>query len=283
MSKQIQWFPGHMKKALIEIEAKIKIVDVVVELKDARCPLSTTNKFFEKLLGNKPRLVVLMKKDLADEVVTKSWIRHYNGINSRAIDISIHDKQDLNRLKRSIVEMGQYKIDKSLSKGMKKPSIKVMIIGVPNVGKSSLINLIAKRKSASVENKPGHTRAQQWIKVNNEFELLDTPGVLPMHFEDELSALNVALVGSIKTSILPLENLANAGLELLLQYNFEYFKSNFGAEHDDSLNDVFGKICAKKGYLAPHGYNVEKAHEFILNEIKNGRIAKISLEKPQLC
>lgn len=277
--KQIHWYPGHMKKAQIDIEERIKIVDLVIELLDARIPLSSRNPLLFKLSQNKKRLVVLTKNDLADPKITEKWISHFKNEGFEAIFADLNKDKDVKNIIKSAEKLGEEKNNKLVAKGMKAQPIRAMIIGIPNVGKSTLINKIAKRNAASVQNKPGHTKAQQWIKVSDRFQLLDTPGILPSNYEDKNVALNLALVGSINEEILPLDELAN--------YSFNYLKENYKDNlyrRFDYLNLIlsndenFSLIAKRRGYFSKDGLDINKAHKVFLNELKNGILGQISFE-----
>ena len=180
--KQIHWYPGHMKKAQIDIQEKVKVVDLVIELLDARIPLSSRNPTLFNLTQNKNRLVVLTKADLADPQVTKSWVEYFKNAGFEAIFVDLANEKDVKTIIKTAEKCSENRNQKLIAKGMKPQPIRAMVIGIPNVGKSTLINKIAKRNAASVENKPGHTKAQQWIKVSDKFQLLDTPGILPSNY-----------------------------------------------------------------------------------------------------
>lgn len=277
--KQIHWYPGHMKKAQNDIEERIKIVDLVIELLDARIPFSSRNPILFKLSQNKKRLVVLTKNDLADPKITEKWISHFKNEGFETIFADLNKDKDIKNIIKSAEKLGEEKNNKLVAKGMKAQPIRAMIIGIPNVGKSTLINKIAKRNAASVQNKPGHTKAQQWIKVSDRFQLLDTPGILPSNYEDKNVALNLALVGSINEEILPLDELAN--------YSFNYLKENYKdnlCRRFDYLNLIlsndenFSLIAKRRGYFSKDGLDINKAHKVFLNELKNGILGQISFE-----
>ena len=218
MSQQIHWFPGHMKKALNNISEKIKLVDVVIEILDARAPASSINPDLEKTIKNKKRLAVVSKADLADPVQTKLWAEELKKEFDGFVILNLTDPKSTKILSSEVSKLGKEKHEKEIAKGMKPQPIKAMIIGVPNVGKSSLINRIANRKAAGVQNKPGYTRGEQFIKVSNDFILLDTPGILPMNYEDKNKAINLALLGSVREEILPNEDLSLYLIKYLTAY-----------------------------------------------------------------
>lgn len=278
--KQIHWYPGHMKKAQIEIQDKLKVVDAIVELLDARIPVSSRNNVLYKMTKDKTRLVVLTKTDLADEKETVKWINYLKSQGIPAIFADLKKSSDVKKIIEAIENLGSAKNEKMIAKGMKPQPVRAMIIGIPNVGKSTLINKISGRNAASVQNKPGHTKSQQWIKVSNKFELLDTPGILPPSYEDKKDAINLALIGSINVEILPNEELAKMGFDFLkefypenLQKRFEYLDLNEDAEK------CFENIAEKRGYLLKGGKDIEKTYKVFLNELKNGLLGKITIER----
>ena len=278
--KQIHWYPGHMKKAQIEVQERLKLVDVVVELLDARIPLSSRNEVLYKLTKDKLRLVVLTKTDLADKNETLKWVEYFKKQGFSAIFSDLNNQNDVKNIVKEVEKLGENKNQKYIAKGMKPQPVRAMIIGIPNVGKSTLINKISGRHAASVQNKPGHTKAQQWIKVSNKFELLDTPGILPPSYDDQSKAINLALVGSISAEILPNFELADIAFNFikenypnLLKQRFEYL------DLDKSNEDCFKEIANKRGYLSKGGQDIEKAYKVFLNEVKNGVIGQITFER----
>lgn len=281
--KHIHWFPGHMKKAQNEIEAKLKLVDCVIELLDARIPVSSRNEILFKLTSNKKRLIVLTKADLADSNVNKLWIEYYKSAGFKAIFADLNNQKDINRIIKEAEELGKDKHEKQIQKGMKPQPIRAMVIGIPNVGKSTLINKMAHRKAASVENKPGHTKSQQWIKVSNKFELLDTPGILQSNYDDKKIAVNLALVGSINENILPNDELAHILLSFLKDNYLEHTKARFNLVNIDDNYAAFEQIALNRGLKNKGSLDISSAHKLLLNEFKNGKIAPISLESPELC
>ena len=280
MSQQIHWFPGHMKKAQIEIEKKVKLVDCVIELLDARIPLASRNETLYQITQNKLRLVVLTKTDLADEKVTKSWIKYFESRGFAAIFADLNKQADINKIIKNVELLGAAKQQKLVAKGMKPQPVRAMIIGVPNVGKSTLINKLSKRHSASVQNKPGHTKSQQLIKVSNQFELLDTPGILQNSYDNKEKAMLLALTGSIKYEILPIEEVASYAYAYLKKYYVDSLLNRFPyLKEDDEMYEAFNKIARSRGYFAKGLEDTNKAMEVFLNELKNGQIGQISFER----
>ena len=280
MSNQIHWFPGHMKKALNNINDSIKLVDVVIELFDARCPLSSINEQLEESIKNKKKLIILTKPDLADPKVTEIWLERLKQKNDLVIDLDLTKSSATNEIAKRVSELGKDIWAKQKAKGMKPQPLKTMIIGIPNVGKSSLINRLAKRKAAGVQNKPGYTRGEQWIKVNDQFLLLDTPGVLPMSYDDKNKSLNLALVGSIREDILPNTDLVLGLLRLLKRDYSDSLKQRYGIEVIGDYESTMKSICENRKLLkANNEYDFQRAEALLLNEFKNGLLGRISLEK----
>ena len=279
MAQQIHWFPGHMNKALNEVENKVKLVDVVIELLDARAPLSSINENLEKLIQNKKKLIVLTKIDLADPEVTKEWINFFKQKYDSVLTLDLKKSGAEQILSKAVIGLGKDKWAKEKAKGMKPQPIRAMIVGIPNVGKSSLINRIAKRKAAGVQNKPGYTRGEQWIKVNQDFLLLDTPGILPMSYENQKKAANLALIGSIREDILPNETLGQMLLDSLKNRYPSALNARFGIEEITDRIDVLNKIADKRKLLDGVGQNdLFRAEALLLKEFKDGLLGQITLE-----
>lgn len=264
-----------MKKALNEIEAKIKLVDIVIEILDARAPLSSINPEFEKRVQNKKRIFVLSKNDLADPKETKKWEDYFRKSVDSLLILNLNEQKSTQIISDEVKKLGAEKHAKEAAKGMKPQPLKTMIIGVPNVGKSSLINRLAKRSAAGVQNKPGYTRGEQFIKVNNDFILLDTPGVLPMNYDDKTKAINLALLGSIREEILPNEDLSIYLIKYLNKFYPEALKERFGVVDLSNFEDVITQICARRALLNDR----ERAYSLLLKEFKDGKLGRITLER----
>ena len=279
MGQQIHWFPGHMNKAFNEVENKVKLVDVVIELFDARAPISSINESLGKITQNKKKLIVLTKTDLADPVQTKKWLeilsKEYDSIIS--LDLKSNNAESL--LSKAVIALGKDKWAREMAKGMKPQPIRTMIIGIPNVGKSSLINRLAKRKAAGVQNKPGYTRGEQWIKVNKDFLLLDTPGILPMNYEDPRKAANLALIGAIREDILPNEQLGEILLAFLKNHYPNALLERYGIAEISDRVSVLNQICERRKIVNSVGENdIIRAEALLLKEFKDGLLGKITLE-----
>lgn len=279
MNSQIHWFPGHMNKALKEIGEKIKIIDVVIELFDARAPLSSINPQLEEIIKNKKRLVVLTKSDLADSSITKKWEEELKKQYDSLLTLDLTKASACSAIEKAVSSLGQEKWAKDKKRGMKPQPIRTMIIGIPNVGKSSLINRLAKRKAAGVQNKPGYTRGEQWIKVNNDFLLLDTPGILPMNYDDRQKATNLALIGSVREDILPNHELVDALLTFLKEHYPSALSARFNIATISNTKDVLLSICQIRSLVDAHGQpDMERAQSLLLKEFKDGLLGHISLE-----
>ena len=278
MPKQIHWFPGHMSKALREIEGKIKIVDVVIELLDARAPLSSINENLEEVIENKKKLIILSKIDMADPNQTKLWVNKLSERYEIVLALDLTKESAEKEIAKAVFELGEEKREKDKKKGMKPQPVRAMILGIPNVGKSSLINRLASRKAAGVQNKPGYTRGEQWIKVNKDFELLDTPGVLPMNYENKDKATKLALLGSIKEEILPNSDLCMYLLKFLKDKYPLALRERFDIENITEYLDVMNNIARRRGLLKSGVEDIEKAEALLLHEFKNGKLGKITLE-----
>ena len=279
MGQQIHWFPGHMNKALNEVENKVKLVDVIIELFDARAPISSINENLGKITANKKKLVVLTKTDLADPIQTKKWMevlaKQFDAILS--LDLKSSNAEAL--LSKAVISLGKDKWAKEMAKGMKPQPIRTMIIGIPNVGKSSLINRLAKRKAAGVQNKPGYTRGEQWIKVNKDFLLLDTPGILPMSYENPKKAANLALIGALREDILPNEQLGELLISFLKVHYPDALKARFDIDEITDRLSVLNQISERRKIVNSVGENdLIRAESLLLKEFKDGLLGKITLE-----
>ena len=280
MAQQIHWFPGHMNKALNEVENKVKLVDVIIELLDARAPISSINENLEKLIQNKKKIIVLTKIDLADPEATKMWVDELKKKYDCILTLDLKNNSAEAILSKAVINLGKDKWAKEMAKGMKPQPIRTMIIGIPNVGKSSLINRLAKRKAAGVQNKPGYTRGEQWIKVNKDFLLLDTPGILPMSYENQKKAANLALIGAIREDILPNEELGERLLEYFRNQYPSALNERFGISTIEDRIKVLNQIAGKRKLVDSVGQNdLVRAEALLLKEFKDGLLGRITLEK----
>src|SRR5690625_1539991 len=318
----IQWFPGHMAKARREIEEKLKLVDFVMELVDARAPLSSQNPMLQQVVQNKTKMIVLMKRDLADQRETEKWIAHFKEKNVPAIAVNVNDKADIKRviqlgrelgqekmetekwishfkeknvpaiavnvndkadIKRVIQlgrELGQEKMDKLMKKGIQPRPARAIITGIPNVGKSTLINRLANKKIAKTGARPGITKQQLWIKVGKDFELLDTPGILWPKFEDEEVGYRLAAIGTIKDQLLSLQDIT----AFVIKYMQIHYPNQLEERHAigpdmEDMWDIFVAIGKRRGALESGGnVNFDKVADIVLQDLRTGKLGNITLE-----
>lgn len=279
----INWYPGHMKKTKDLVRDNLKLVDVVVELLDARIPFSSKNPDIDKLAGNKPRVVILNKSDLADKSKLDMWIRYYKNQGIKAIPVDTLKGVGVNRLVEECKNVVKDKMNALKEKGRKERPVRVMIVGVPNVGKSSIINKLTGRKSAITGDKPGVTKGKQWVRLKGNLELLDTPGILWPKFEDQEVALNLAFCRSIKDEILDIETLALRLIRKLMEIEPQKLKERYKLENlgetDIETMDMIGR---KRGFITGRKeLDYARIATTVLNEFRDGKIGKISLEVPE--
>ena len=279
----IQWYPGHMTKAKRMMQENIKIIDLIIEIVDARLPVSSRNPEIDDLVGSKPRLMLLNKADIADSSLNKEWEKYFAEKGISAYAVSSTTGKNFNFIFDKCKELLAEKIQREKDKGIVNRAIKIMICGVPNVGKSSFINKLSGRKSAITGDRPGVTKGKQWIRLKNNFELLDTPGILWPKFDDEQVGLKLAYTGAIKDEIIDTEELACNLLEYLRD-NYpksleeRYKMTDFSAMKGYELLEYLGK---KRGFVVSGGEtDTERAAGILLDEFRGARLGNITLEKP---
>lgn len=281
----IHWFPGHMAKARRLIEEQIKIIDIVIEIIDARIPYSSKNPLMDKFVKNKSKVILMSKIDLADPIITKKWIEHYNQQGYRVICSNLNEFKELNELIKEVKITLKPKFERDQKRGLKPRAIRALVVGIPNVGKSTFINKLAKRKSTKVGDKPGITKAMQWIKVDNDFELLDSPGILWPKFDDKQVAINLALTGAIKDEVLPKDELCIYAIKFMNKYyqNDFYKRYNIDKLDSDDINDIvriINHIGKLRGCLIKNNeIDFDKVYDLILREVKNNSIARMSFDR----
>lgn len=279
----IQWFPGHMTKTFRVMEKEIKNIDVVIILLDARIPYSSQNPEVEKIIKNKPRIYILNKRDLADENITNRWIKYFksNGMGAIAINSKTgkNSKLIVDKVHAELAEL----LERREKRGIEKLKIKAMMVGIPNVGKSTFINSLAGTQRAKAQDRPGVTRGKQWVTVG-DLDLLDMPGVLWPKFENQNVAANLAFIGSIKDDILDIEELAVALISELKEIYPNLLKERYKLTDEDlekESYDIIGMIARKRGMLLPGGIeNTERASIMLCDEFRGSKMGKISLERP---
>ncbi|MBN1058036.1 ribosome biogenesis GTPase YlqF [Clostridium botulinum] len=278
----INWFPGHMKKTQREIKENLKLVDAVIEIRDARIPRSSANPDIDSLLQGKPRIILLNKSDLTEGKVTKDWIKHLTKDEVRVLEVNCLKGDGLKAIKPMLLSLLKEKHDRLRAKGMVNITTRVMVVGIPNVGKSTFINKMARNSIAKTGDRPGVTKSKQWIKTSIGIELLDTPGVLWPRFEDEETALNLAFTGAIKDEIMDIEELSYKLVERLQSFYTANLKERYKIDEvsEDPL-ETLNAIARKRGTLVSGGeINYNRIAVILLDEFRAGRIGKISLERP---
>ena len=281
----IQWFPGHMAKTRRVMRDSLKLVDVVVEIRDARIPKSSRNPEIEKIVGDKPRLVVFNKADIADPSVTKEWQEYYKGYGVRTLALDCRSGRGVKELIPAVKDTLKDLLEKRKARGMESRPIRMMIVGVPNVGKSSLINRLAGGKKAKVEDRPGVTRGKQWVRLANGIELLDMPGVLWPKFEDKQVGERLAYTGAIKDDVFDIEWVAMRLLAQLCKRYPDYVQDRFKITPEEAEGlepfDLLELAGKKRGMMMSGGVvNTERAAITVLDEFRAGKIGRISLERP---
>lgn len=276
----INWYPGHMTKARRMMEEDIKLIDLVIELVDARVPISSRNPDIDKIGKNKARLILLNKCDLADERTTKEWSEWFEKQGYYAVMVNSKSGNGLKAINNVVKDACKEKIERDRKRGILNRPVRAMVVGIPNVGKSTFINSYARKACAKTGNKPGVTKGKQWIKLSSTLELLDTPGILWPKFEDQSVAIRLALIGSIKDEIL---NTTELAIDLLNFLNDNYsglLNERYGiTESDDAIQMLKDIAFNRKFLLKGNELDIDKASKILLDEFRNGKLGRISLEK----
>ena len=278
----INWFPGHMKKTQREIKENLKLVDAIIEIRDARIPRSSANPDIDRLCEGKPRIILLNKSDLCEGRATKSWIKSLSKETIKVLEVNCLSGKGLNQIKPALEELLKEKHDRLKSKGLVRIQMRVMVVGIPNVGKSTFINKMAKNNIAKTGDRPGVTKSKQWIKTKMDIEMLDTPGVLWPKFEDEETALNLAFTGAIKDEIMDTEELALKLVERLQNLYPKQLMERYKIEeiNEDPLENL-NEIARKRGCLLKRGeIDYNRISMILLDEFRGGKVGNISLEYP---
>lgn len=274
----IQWFPGHMAKARREVSEKLKFVDIVFELVDARLPISSRNPMLDQLLQQKPRLILINKADLADPVQTKKWEQYFQAQGYLALAINAQDNQGVKAIVPTAKQVLKEKIARDKARGLKPRAIRAMVIGIPNVGKSTLMNRLVGKKIAQTGNKPGVTKGQQWLRFGTDLELLDTPGILWPKFEDPEIGKKLALTGAIKDQLIHLDDIALYGLDFFARYYPERIANRYQLKAEEEAllaPDLLMKITEKRGYKD----NYDRGSELVVFDIRQGKLGRYTLDR----
>lgn len=285
--KQLHWFPGHMMKALRAIEAKLPIIDVVIEVLDARAPVASRSMVLENLIKNKTRIVVLNKADLADEKISAEWKRYFEEQNFHVLLTKTLQTKLKPELVKIIELALEEKMKKQRAKGIKNPKIKVLIMGLPNVGKSTIINNLIQKNIVKAADSPGVTRGQQWIKLNNTIDLLDCPGILPPKVDNQDTSLLLTLIKSIPNKHLFLEEISFYALKFIINNYYQNLNKfyqidfNFDKLDNSALHEYFILIAKKYNFkLTNNQYNITRAMNLFIHDLQQGKLGLISFDKP---
>ena len=279
----IQWYPGHMTKTRRQMEQDLKQVDAVCEIMDARIPISSRNPDIDSICGNKPRMVILNRLDLADPDATARWAAHFKKQGIAAVATDCKSRKGINQFTPTVRQLLHEKIERDAAKGMTR-ALRIMIVGIPNVGKSTLINQISGRKGAKAENRPGVTRGKQWVTVDKDLLLMDTPGILWPKFEDPNVGMMLAYTGAVKDGVMDLEELACRLIELLWKRYPDMVRERYGIDCEPDvpgweLLEMAGK---KRGYLLARGeINTERMAKVLVDEFRGGKLGRLTLELPE--
>lgn len=279
----IQWYPGHMTKTRRQIEADLKLVDAVCEIVDARIPSSSRNPDIDAICGTKPRVIVLNRMDLADPDATKNWLTYYRSKGFAALATDCKSKKGVAEFVPAVRSVLKEKIQRNEAKGMHK-ALKIMIVGIPNVGKSTFINQISGRKGAKAENRPGVTRGKQWVTVDSSLLLLDTPGILWPKFEDPKVGMMLAYTGAVKENVIDTEELACHLMELFRQYYPQILTDRYKIQPTEDMPGymLMEEAGRKRGYLLARGeINTERMAKVLLDEYRSGKLGRLTFELPE--
>lgn len=271
----IQWFPGHMSKARRQVQENIKHVDFVTILVDARLPLSSQNPMLTKIVGDKPKLLILNKSDLADSNRTKEWRTYFEKQGIKTLAINSKEQSTVKLVTDAAKSLMSEKIQRLRERGIQKETLRTMIIGIPNAGKSTLMNRLAGKKIAVVGNKPGVTKGQQWLKSNKDLEILDTPGILWPKFEDELVGLKLALTGAIKDQLLPMDEVTIFGLNYFKTYYPERLEERFkGIDLEEEAPEIIMEITQKLGFREDY----DRFYSLFVKDVRDGKLGRYTLD-----
>ncbi|PTL39643.1 ribosome biogenesis GTPase YlqF [Alkalicoccus saliphilus] len=278
----IQWYPGHMAKARRQVQEKLSQIDVVIEIVDARTPLSSRNPMIEELVEQKPRLVLLNKADLADTEMTKRWLEYFETEFSKSLVIDAQRGKGMNKIPEAVRSLAAPLLEKWKRKGINPRALRTLILGIPNVGKSTVINKLAGKKIANIGDKPGVTKKQQWIKVGGEMELLDTPGILWPKFEDEEVGYRLALTGAIKEEIFDFQDTVVFFLKFMKVHYPQLLKQRYDLEElPEDVVDLFDAVGKRRGCLVAGGLiDYDRVAEIIFRDFRHGKFGPVTLETP---
>ena len=276
-----QWYPGHMTKAKRQMQEDIKLIDLVIELVDARIPLSSRNPDIDELGKNKYRLILMNKADLADKKKTEKWSAYFKEKGFFVVSLDARTKNSMKTITDIVMEACKEKIERDRKRGIKNRPVRAMVVGIPNVGKSTFINSYAGKACAKTGNKPGVTKGKQWIRLNKNVELLDTPGILWPKFEDQMVGLRLALIGSIKDEILNVDELAVELMKYLTVHYPGLLNERYEVEEAQEITDMIYEVAKNRNCMLKGGEpDYSKAAALIIEDFRSGKLGKITLEDP---
>lgn len=277
-----QWYPGHMTKAKRQMQEDIKLIDLVIELVDARIPLSSRNPDIDELGKNKYRLILMNKADLADKEQTKKWAEYFKSKGFFVVSLDARTKNSMKSITDIVMEACKEKIERDRKRGIKNRPVRAMVVGIPNVGKSTFINSYAGKACAKTGNKPGVTKGKQWIRLNKNVELLDTPGILWPKFEDQMVGLRLAIIGSIKDEILNIDELAMELIKYLIKNYSGIINARYEVDESKELTDIIVDIAKNRNCLLKGGEpDYSKAAALVIDDFRSGKMGCITLESPE--
>ena len=272
----IQWFPGHMSKARRQVQENLKFVDFVTVLVDARLPLSSQNPMLTKIVGDKPKLMILNKVDLADPMATKEWQDYFESQGIKTLSINSKEQSTVKKVTDAAKSLMADKISRQKERGIQIETLRTMIIGIPNAGKSTLMNRLAGKKIAVVGNKPGVTKGQQWLKTNKDLEILDTPGILWPKFEDETVALKLALTGAIKDQLLPMDEVTIFGLNYFKDHYSEVLKDRYNQMNlEQEAPEIIMEMTQKLGFREDY----DRFYQLFVKDVRDGKLGRYTLDR----
>ena len=278
---EFQWYPGHMTKAKRQMQEDIKLIDLVIEVIDARCPISSRNPDINGLASGKLRLVLLNKSDLADKATNQKWISYFKEQGFYCVELDSRDRKNMKGVQATLDEVCAAKFERDRKRGIKNRPVRAMVVGIPNVGKSTFINSFAGRAVAKTGNKPGVTKGKQWIKLNKSVELLDTPGILWPKFEDNTVGLHLAFIGSINDAIIETRELALELVDFIRETYPGALKARYDISEEGLNHEVITAIAEKRNFVKKgNELDFDKAASVLIDEFRNGSLGNISLERP---
>ena len=275
----INWYPGHMQKTKRQIKENIDLIDIVYEVIDARIPKSSKNKDIDSMIKNKPRILIMTKYDLCDEKQTKKWKEYYENLGYKVVLVDLLTKPNLQKVFDETTKLLQELNEKRKAKGLKERKARALILGIPNVGKSTLINRLVGKKAANVGNKPGITKKLEWIRINNQIELLDTPGILWPRLDNQEIALNLASTTAIKEEILDLEEVAIYIINTMLKLYPNQIKERYNLENEEDIVETLDKIGNKIGAIRNRETDYEKVYTTVLKDLREGYLGKVTFDR----